>query len=143
MLAASSLPDEVCERLGPHFPELDLRRVLLCQRLPWHVRSFAVISPAAYTSGFRIYLAPGVLDVFDDEALSLLAHELAHVRQFQQTRFFRSRYAAEYFRLRARGAGKAEAYARISFEVEARRIEETVRRELTAFVGYHPVDRGT
>lgn len=64
------------------------------------------------------------------EALPLLAHELVHVTQFLTTKFFRLKYLGEYVRLRREGLGGEAAYANISFEVEARRMEADVEREI-------------
>lgn len=116
--------------LAPHFPELDLGRITLRRAIPRHVRIFSVVKPAAYTSGCRIYFDPSGFDPFCARGIPFLAHELVHVRQFQQSRLFRLKYLGEYVWLRSRGFEKAEAYMRISYEIEAASMEERVRREL-------------
>lgn len=61
-------------------------------------------------------------DRLDD--VVLLAHELAHVRQWrEQGRVrFAARYVADYLRRRARGLPHREAYRAVPAEVEARRV---------------------
>ena len=127
------LPLDVRAILGPSFPDLDLSRIVLRRGIPFHVRTFAAVTPVAYTSGRFIHFDAAFLDPWSPDALPLLAHEVTHVQQFQKTRFFRVRYLTEYLRLRRKGLGPVDAYARISFEIEARRIEESVRQQVASF----------
>lgn len=93
---------------------------------PWWLRPWLARGVIAITLGRTIYVA----HVFDgDELERLLRHELAHVRQILQLGVFRfyARYVKEYVTLRLRRVPAAEAYRRISFEVEAYAEEE--RRE--------------
>ncbi len=126
------IPDELRVLLAPHFPDLDLGRITLHPGIPPHVRMLAVVTPAGYTSGRRIYFDPAACDPFCVRGIPFLAHELVHVRQFQKTRWFRLKYFGEYVRLWSRGFEKAEAYMRISYEIEASTMEQRMRRELVA-----------
>lgn len=63
----------------------------------------------------------------------LIAHELVHVRQWKETgrvRFL-ARYLKAYIVGRLRGMSHWEAYARISFEVEANEQAPTLEPRLT------------
>ena len=80
---------------------------------------------AVDTLGRRVYVAAGIAQT---EIETLLRHELTHVQQIARVGLFRFywRYAAEYIALRRRGVPSAEAYRRISFEVEAFAAEKTL-----------------
>ena len=111
------------ERLAPHFPSLDVRRVRL-RWMPWWLRPFVRPQMAAITLGRSVYFRPGTrIDA------RLVAHELVHIEQQQREGLFRhaARYLREYARLRRRLDAMA-AYRAISYEEEARlRAEEIVR----------------
>jgi hypothetical protein len=66
--------------------------------------------------------------------LALLAHEAAHVAQYQRlgTATFLWAYVWEYLRGRLQGLSHQQAYSEISFEREARRVEREARRLLEA-----------
>ncbi len=72
-------------------------------------------SPSQWRPG---YIAASVAE---GEIEQLLRHELVHVGQIARLGFVRFywRYLREYITLRRRGFSSAEAYQRISFEVEA------------------------
>jgi hypothetical protein len=90
-------------------------RAIVRFRFPWWLRPFLLRGVVAITLGRRIYLQSGIAD------LRLLRHELAHVRQIQRLGLFRfyRLYACEYVSNRRRGWPSAEAYRRISLEIEA------------------------
>jgi muconolactone delta-isomerase len=90
---------------------------------PWWLRLLLWRDVAAITLGRRIYVAPGIAG----EALErLLRHEQIHVEQMARLGIVRFlwRYVREYAANRMRGFSAAEAYRRISFEVEAFAAEE-------------------
>lgn len=99
-------------------------RVKLCVGYPWWLRLFLARDVIAITLGRRIYvrgeMAAGAFE-------RLMRHELAHVRQVGELglpRFlwrYVSEFAGHWVRLRNFGA----AYTSISFEIEARRAEES------------------
>ena len=70
----------------------------------------------AMTIGRTIYVRPG-----HEASDALLAHELVHVRQWQQYGpiGFLRRYLSDYLRFRVRGLPHWAAYRRIGFECEA------------------------
>jgi hypothetical protein len=73
-----------------------------------------------------IFFHPEVEEGWTDERLArLLAHELAHTRQFRRLGVgpFVIRYTLDYLRGRRQGLGHSAAYAAIVFEVEAREAE--------------------
>ena len=84
---------------------------------PW-LRPFLSRGVLAITLGRRVYIAANVAE---EEIEQLLRHELVHVRQIARLGILRFywRYVFEYITLRRRGFSPAEAYQRISFEVEA------------------------
>lgn len=90
---------------------------------PWWLRPLLMRGVVAITLGRSIYVRSDV-----EVTERLLRHELAHVRQAARLGLprFLWRYGREYVALRLRGASSAEAYARISFEVEACAAEDAV-----------------
>lgn len=100
-------------------------RAVVRYTFPWWLRPFLMSGVVGITLGRRIYLARAVTQ---DQLERFLRHELVHVRQIQRfglIRFY-ARYLAEYLGHRRRGLSSAEAYRRISFEMEALAAEETV-----------------
>lgn len=122
------LPEPARKLLAPFFPGIDLERICIYESIPWYVRG----APQGYADRRQIYLMPGAYRVDSIEGLALLAHELAHCRQYQKhgTWGFRARYLASYFKNRLRGMSRREAYLNIPFEIEAREIEARVARDL-------------
>jgi hypothetical protein len=86
--------------------------------IPRWLRPFLSRGVIAITLGRRIYIAATVAE---DELEALVRHELVHVAQIGRLGLIRFywRYVNEYITLRRRGLPPAEAYRRISFEVEA------------------------
>jgi hypothetical protein len=84
---------------------------------PW-LRPFLARGILAITLGRHVYVAATVAE---GEMEQLLRHELVHVGQIARLGMIRFywRYVMEYVALRRRGFSSAEAYPRISFEVEA------------------------
>lgn len=123
------LPPPLQARLARYFPDLDLGAVRLHQGVPRYVHG----RPRGYVNRDRIYLACGWQDDNDAGLLALLAHELVHVRQYRDMGAWRFRWAylREYLTGRLRQLGHDGAYRNISFEREAREVEERVRRDFT------------
>ena len=86
--------------------------------IPAWLRPFLSRGVIAITLGRRIYIAATVAE---DEFEALVRHELVHVAQIGRLGLIRFywRYINEYITLRRSGLTPAEAYPRISFEVEA------------------------
>jgi hypothetical protein len=85
----------------------------------------------AIVFGRRIFLAASTESAIAGDAAAaadLLAHELAHVRQYRRYGMaaFLGRYVGEYLRSRLTGATHREAYRGISFEREAREPRRSV-----------------
>lgn len=119
------LPTETCRRLQPFFPEIDLRRDVLWRvgPLPWWVQRMAVVPPIAVTFGSLVWVAPSWYAPETQAGIELIAHELAHVVQYRRYGYlgFTLRYGWGFLTNFLRGAGLAEAYENIPFEVEAQR----------------------
>lgn len=96
---------------------------LLRLRFPWWLRLVTMRGVIGITIGRRIFLAAGELP--GEKLEQVIRHELAHVRQVASLGFLRfyTTYAVEYLVNRRKGMPPAEAYARISFEVEAEAAE--------------------
>jgi hypothetical protein len=122
------LPKSAAQVLSPFFPGFDLRRVRIHEGIPRYV----VGRPIGYADRDHIYFAPGAYRVDTVAGLALIAHELAHCRQYGRygTWRFRARYLAAYLKNRLRGMNHPQAYRNIPFEIEARRIEAEVHRAL-------------
>ena len=100
----------------------------------WSDRLTRVLRIAALTLGRRVFVSRKVVGRNVDGQLMipgwLLAHEAAHVRQFQQAGFlpFLFNYVREYLTLLMRGGkfdarARTEAYEQITREREAREAE--------------------
>jgi hypothetical protein len=129
------LPLEVQELLSPFFPELDLSRVRILEGIPRYVAIAAAAEPIGYTDGWKVYFAPGCYRVDSPEGLALIAHEIAHCRQYHELgRWrFRAKYLAAYAQNRREGMDAKTAYAQIPFEIEARKVERQVLSTLLRF----------
>jgi hypothetical protein len=114
--------------LAAFFPDLNLSRIRVREGIPWYVRG----DPLAYADRNRLYFRPGAYRPDAIEGMALIGHELMHSRQYRElgTWRFRMRYLASYFRNRLRGMSAREAYLEIPFEIEARAVEEQIRRAL-------------
>ena len=115
------LPDKLKTVLTPHFPDQDLSKVVIHLSIPWYVRKFARITPAAYTSGNNIHFAPDKYDPDSVNGIARIAHEITHTRQYNQygKLRFRVKYLAFFFKNKSEHQGDDEAYAEIPFEKEA------------------------
>ena len=100
----------------------------------WSDSLTKVLRVAAITIGRHIFVSPRIVERNADGHLTmpgwLLAHEAAHVRQFQQAGFwpFVFNYAREYLAYLVRGRkfdarARMEAYEQITREREAREVE--------------------
>jgi hypothetical protein len=111
--------------LAPYIPAVDLRHAVLhVGRVPWYLgEGFAGI-----TLGNHIYLRPDQYRPDTPAGMALLGHELVHVRQYRHgmTRM-------SYLWACRRG------YVANPFELEARAVEQRIRRDLAArgFRGWH------
>ncbi|MDX2031842.1 MAG: DUF4157 domain-containing protein [Blastocatellia bacterium] len=126
--APEALPEEVVGLLAPFFPGFDLARIRILEGIPFYVLG----NPIGYADRNRIYFEPGACRLDTIDGLSLLAHEIAHCRQYQVlgTWRFRLRYLRFYFANRRRGLSRSEAYLNIPFEIEAREVEARVHLAL-------------
>lgn len=122
--AARPLPPEAVRLLQPFFPGFDLRRIRVCQGIPRYV----IGDPLGYADRDTIYLQRGAYQPETIHGLALLAHEIAHCQQYDRYGAwrFRARYLGEYFRNRRRGMNHTTAYWNLSFEVQARAVEDLV-----------------
>lgn len=126
--AARPLPPEAVRLLQPFFPGYDLRRIRVCEGIPRYV----IGDPLGYAERDTIYLQRGAYQPETIHGLALLAHELAHCQQYDLYGAwrFRARYLGEYFKYRWRGLNHTTAYWKISFEVQARAVEDLVAETL-------------
>lgn len=134
---AGRIPEAFRRVLQPGFPDLDLDSVRLRWAIPWLVTRLAPLRPAGFTLGRTIHIDVNVwARLTDPERAGLLAHELAHVRQFRTwggvLRYSSPlgmglAYVFEYLRHRVAGRSAREAYLAISFETEARSAEAAWR----------------
>ncbi len=90
---------------------------------PFWLRPFLFRDVIGITIGRRVFVAAGLPDATRER---VIRHETAHVEQVRRLGLIRFlwRYLREYVANRRRGMESSEAYARISFEVEARRAED-------------------
>ena len=108
-----NLPDEIEEAIREIGARVRFRH-------PWWLKPFLLRGVAGITIGRYVFLREGT-------ALSVLRHELVHVRQIARVGLFTFywRWIGEYIRNLRSGMPSYEAYRRISFEEEAFR-EETI-----------------
>ncbi len=126
------LPDNLKTVLTPHFPDQDLSQVVIHLSIPWYVRRFARITPAAYTSGNNIHFAPGKYDPDSVNGIARIAHEITHTLQYSQYgKFkFRVKYLALFFKGKREHLSDDEAYEAIAFEKEAYEKAANVKKYL-------------
>ena len=128
------LPDNLKTVLTPHFPEQDLSQIVIHLSIPWYVRKFARITPAAYTSGNNIHFAPGKYDPDSVNGIARIAHEITHTQQYSQYGKirFRVKYLAFFFKGKNEHLSDDEAYETIPFEKEAYEKAANVMKHLQA-----------
>ena len=128
------LPDKLKTVLTPHFPDQDLSRIVIHLSIPWYVRKFARITPAAYTSGNNIHFAPGKYDPDSASGIARIAHEITHTEQY--CRYgklrFRVKYLRFFFKNKSKQLSDDEAYYTIPFEKEAYEKAANVKKYLQA-----------
>ena len=126
------LPDNLKEVFTPYFSDHDLSRVTIHLSMPWYVRKFAKVTPGAYTSGNKIYFAPGHYDPNTVNGIASIAHELTHIQQYREYGKFRFRlkYLAFFFKNKSRQLEDAEAYKGIPFEKEAYDKQQEIKKYL-------------
>ncbi len=134
-LKGEPLPLEVQQLLAPFFPGLDLSRVRIHEGIPRYVAIATAAEAIGYANGWHIYFAPGCYRTDSPECLALIAHEIAHCRQYHELGKwrFRAKYLAAYFQNRRDGMDAKTAYAQIPYEIEARQIERKVLAMLLRF----------
>lgn len=143
MSSSRSLPDELKAFFRDAFPDVDLDRVRVHDRLPWIAR-FAPISVRGMALGRDVYLDGGYDSTSVDD-LATIGHELVHVSQWCRAHHplaralgaigFAASYVGLYALNRLRGMREVEAYREIRFEREARRFERAVRAVLSERAG--------
>src|SRR5262245_48011972 len=118
------LPLEVQQLLAPFFPGFDLNRIRVHEGVP----RYLLANPIGYADRYNIHFASGFYSVDTAEGLALIAHEIAHCRQYQQHGAwrFRAKYLVAYINNRRKGMSHDKAYLEIPFEREAREIEHRV-----------------
>lgn len=121
----------VKNRLRPYFTGVNLDDIRVHQGIPAEVA--AIADPLAYTEGNRIYFKKGEYDPHSVGGLSDLGHEITHSDQYAKLGFtnFQAKYLREYAELRRLGLDHDKAYWNISFEKEARKKAEIIRKDLT------------
>lgn len=92
----------------------------------------SVAGANAIVFGRQIFLAASAESAIGADtaaAADLLAHELAHVRQYRRygAAAFLGRYVGEYVGRRLAGASHAQAYRAVSFEREAEAVSREMR----------------
>lgn len=128
MRAAALLGDSATPGLGvllrPVRPEeVSVRAVPALLRPLWPPGVAAMAMP------WGIYVRTDLLGGDPEVLARLLVHELVHVRQWRTlgTVGFLRRYLADYLRGRVGGLDHRSAYLAIDAEIEADRIERTLR----------------
>lgn len=123
-----ALPSEAIKTLQAFFPDYELARVRVREGIPRYV----IGDPLGYADRDTIYLQRGAYQPDTPQGLALLAHEIAHCRQYAKcgTWRFRRLYLQAYWRSRRRGLTHEAAYWNVPFEVEARAIEDLVLETL-------------
>lgn len=118
------LPENLCERLAPYYPGLDLGNDVAWRisGIPLFIMIVALIRPIGITLGTVVCLKRGYFRPDWPEGVELIAHELTHVEQYRAVGYplFTLRYGFEFLRNLLRGNSIHDAYENISFEVEAR-----------------------
>lgn len=122
------IPEEIVALLSPFFPEVNLDKIRIWEGIPFYVRG----NPIGYADREQIYFEPGAFRADTIEGLALLAHEIAHCRQYRALGpwRFRFRYLSYYLRNLLQGMSRKEAYLNVPFEIEAREVETEVYHAL-------------
>ncbi len=117
-------------RLRPYFSGVNLDDIRIQQGIPAEVELIA--DPLAYTEGNRIYFKKGEYDPHTARGLADIGHEITHSEQYAKlgALTFQKRYLQEYFELRKLGFDHQSAYENISFEVQARKRADIIRKDL-------------
>lgn len=117
--------------LAPYFPDFELASVRVREGIPWYV----LMDADGYTDRNVIYFKSGRYDPETVAGIALIGHEVAHCWQYHchGAWSFRARYIASWLIELARTLSWTEAYLNICFEIEARKIEETIYRDLSRF----------
>ena len=135
------IPSEIKSILAPFFPTLNLDKIRLYAGGLRIGHLILLINRAtAITFSKRIYFARGILDDLVNSGLTgitLIAHELTHVRQYQEMGFLRFlyRYLRDYIQSRIEGKNHHSAYLNVSFEQEAFAYEQEIFEKLKILVG--------
>jgi RHS repeat-associated protein len=118
--------------LSPYFPGFDLSQIEILQGIPWYIRKFSPIEPIAYTSGNRIYYAPGQYDPHSAGGLAVIGHEVTHSQQYAKygKLGFWFRYNNDYQQNIEEGMCELDAYENIRFEEEAYEKQRQIYNDL-------------
>jgi hypothetical protein len=108
-------------------PAVDPEHLLVREARPWFER-IVLRSAAAIALPYVVYMRASVYTRPRRQLTGLVIHELVHVNQWRREGYVRFAlvYLGEYLRGRWRGQPHDEAYRAISYEVEARRLAETL-----------------
>ncbi len=127
--------------LAPFFPTLNLDKIRLYSRgLRLGYLILLLNRANAITFGKRIYFTRGMLDGLAHRGLAgitLIAHELTHVRQYQEIGSikFLYLYLRDYLRSRINGKDHYSAYLNVVFEQEAYACEREILEKLKILMG--------
>ncbi|UCD85265.1 MAG: DUF4157 domain-containing protein [Deltaproteobacteria bacterium] len=128
---------ETKKLLAPFFPTLNLDRIRLYTKgLRLGYLILLLNRANAITFSKKIFFARGMLDESTITGITLIAHELTHVRQYQETGFLRFlyRYLRDYIQSRIEGKDHHSAYLNVSFEREAFTHEREIYEKLKIMV---------
>lgn len=128
-----TISPEIKKLLAPFFPTLNLDHIRLYQgglRLGYLI--LLLNRAKAITFGKRIFFARGILNDSTLTGITLIAHELVHVRQYQETGFlkFLYRYIRDYLQSRIKGKDHNSAYYNVGFEQEAFAYEKEIFKKM-------------
>jgi len=126
---------ETKKLLSPFFPTINLDKIRLYSGGLRLGHLILLLNRAtAITFGKKIFFARGMLDESTPTGITLIAHELTHVRQYQETGYLRFlyRYLRDYIQSRIEGKNHHSAYLNVSFEQEAFGYEREISEKLNS-----------
>ncbi len=129
---------EAKKLLAPFFPTLNLDHIRFYQGGLRLGHLILLLNRAtAITFGEKIFFARGMLDDSTITGITLIVHELTHVRQYQEIGFlkFLYRYLRDYLQSRIKGKDHNSAYYNVGFEQEAFDYEREIFEKLKISMG--------
>ena len=119
----------VKSRLAPYFSGVNMDKVRVHEGLP----AYVVGDQPFYTEGNDIYYKKGHYDPNTVGGLAVIGHEVTHVEQYAKlgTVTFQAQYLREYGKLRSLGLDHDSSYRGISLEVEARKRQGIIHKDLS------------